>query len=904
MALPLFPASSLAVSPCRDENSDEQVLLPQLPPQPQALLLSIQIYIVPAEKHLFVQGYKPHEYEGRPPTLLRGCLVVRVLKAAKIKHISLSFKGSQRTDWPEGIPPKRNAYLEVNDIISHTWPFYTVENGAPNNGADFYRPLPKNHGDEISHLNLADNTHSPDHLSPPDNNVTLFAANLIKRATSPRGHSPAPSNSGLTPNSSMADLTTVLSALSASEPAKPGYFAPGDYIYNFEQPLAASSPESVDCNFGRVIYHLEATVARMGAFKTNLTARLPVSVVRTPSDTSVEENEPIVIERDWEDQLRYEILVGGKGIVLDTYVPIALRFIPLFGKVALHRIRVSFTENCNYYCHNKSVHRAEPTRKFLLLEHKAQPNKLLLSKSGGMSTDADPDDDDQVLPRELEFQMFVPSTINKKYNFKMHPDTSFENIQCDHWIKIALRISRQDPENPGKRKHFEISIDSPVHIYSLLASHANTLLPAYKASLQPESLPEYTPHSPPPPMSPDVTAIDHSHGVAHLLLSALSGNNGPERHNNFSREARTGSPIEFHHLSSDTNNEEPIERDHRIHLEANLYSPTEQSVLENLGSPQARPLGSRVASPSAPPPMVRRPTVNPPSFDAINDNVDHTLPPVYEKEDPALLPPRTDNRRSLSILNSGVPQSDIASVLGKQLDNLTKSSLNDRKSSLESAGRNSKSSADSSRTSTSLRDPFVKKDIPPLEIPEPRPDPGNLSPSFHARRLSAVADDELDISEAKSVGSVSPGPEFRLPLLWPHRFSHSSDSLADSDCFPLEQTLPLLTLTGTSVSGDANQSTHTLADPGRRPSALWNTSMTDIMGNLSLGTISPNMDGSLFQIRNPRLKKHYQQSHEADQQEEDPKESISDVTLDGSRAKSPLTFAQKVNHNDVETLSS
>ncbi|KAM9887927.1 hypothetical protein OXX69_013196, partial [Metschnikowia pulcherrima] len=116
-----------------------------------------------------------------------------------------------------------------------------------------------------------------------------------------------------------------------------------------------------------------------------------------------------------------------KSVVLDTYLPMSLKFVPLFGKVALHRIRVYITEDCQYYCNNKTVHRTEPTRKYLLLEHKAKKNQSLLSQNGGRA--ATPEPDDEVLPRELEFQMFVPSTVNKKFDYSIHPDTAVDNIQ-------------------------------------------------------------------------------------------------------------------------------------------------------------------------------------------------------------------------------------------------------------------------------------------------------------------------------------------------------------------------------------------------------------------------------------------------------------------------------------------
>jgi hypothetical protein len=48
-------------------------------------------------------------------------------------------------------------------------------------------------------------------------------------------------------------------------------------------------------------------------------------------------------------------------------------------------------------------------------------------------------------------------------------------------VQIVLRISRLDPEDPTgtKRRHFEISIDSPFTVLNCKAIQANTSLPAY-----------------------------------------------------------------------------------------------------------------------------------------------------------------------------------------------------------------------------------------------------------------------------------------------------------------------------------------------------------------------------------------------------------------------------------------
>lgn len=904
---PLFPASSLAFQSGNGVSSD--VLLPQLPEHPLVLTSSLQVYIVPAEKHLFVQGFKPAEFEGLPPTLLRGCVVVRVLKATKLRSISLLFKGIQRTDWPEGIPPKKNLYVETNDIVAHTWPFYQMENQVPNCGADLYVPgKGQQVHEDVSHLNLAELHTSSMQLLAPIDSATSFAASLIKRATSPLSGGSAAHSNSLAPSDSMADLTAVLSTLSLAtmgESLKPGYFAPGDYVYNFEHPLPALSPESTLVNFGKVSYNLETTIARIGTFKSNLTGRIPINVVRIPSENSVEENEPIVIERDWEDQLRYEIVVGSKAIVLDSYVPLVFRFIPLYGKVSLHRIRVYLTESCNYYCHNKTVHREEPVKKFLLLEHKAVKNKSLLLKSGGLTDDVI--ENDEVLPRELEFQLYVPSMINKKYNYSIHPDTSFDNIKCDHWIKISLRISKQDPDIPQKRKHFEILIDSPVHLCSPLAAHCNTLLPAYDT--EPEFLPKYTPNS--PPMSPEVTAINHiHHNPGHLILSALSNIGG----NNSSSSApplRPVTPIEFKHITSSQNNNEPIERDNNVHLEANLYQPEEPEVLDALGSPQAKPF-SPVASPLMLPKSLgsssvrarnnvsQAPSMNPPAFEEVSVPIDQSLPPAYFREDPALSlsplridQPLSEGRSTSGTLSKNIPPvsildqltTSIKSMLSRQLDRRDKSSFSDRDSVKSNPSAHSKKSLDADdKNSLESRNSMRQKESRTSESScrsNERENLQEMQNSDHSQKESDAVklakegesstviphtanillqqtqtigshDDDYDIADIRA--DIDSGAFLRVDPAGNGLSRKSSISLAtlSMNDIPLDQTLPLLSLSSTSV----NDTDRLLFDGNRRPSMM--SSMGDLLDATVFGNDDFNINGSLFMLRNPRIKKHYQ----------------------------------------------
>lgn len=858
---PLFPDASLALSPGRPD--EPSTLLPQLPQLPQILTSTLQVYIVPAEKHLFVQGFKPAEFETRPPTLLRGALVVRVLKPNKIKAINLSFRGIQKTDWPEGIPPRRHFYNETNDLVHHSWPFYQQETHVPGFGADIVVSTGKNGApDDVTHLSLDTsgtsgtngfNTTTSSHLAVPE--LTLFAASLMKMATS--------TTHSLSPVNSFADLSAVLSSLQEKGDTKPGYFPAGDYVYNFEHPIPALSPETVLANFGTVNYYLETTIQRLTTFKSNLSARLPIEVVRIPSDNSVEENEPIIIERDWEDQLRYEIVVASKSVVLDTYLPILLRFIPLFGKVALHRIRIYITEDCNYYCSNKSVHRTEPLHKYLLLEHKAKKNQSLLTKNGGRAQTFDPED--EVLPRELEFQLFVPSTVNKKFDYTIHPDTAVENIQCHHWIKISLRISKQDPQNPEKRKHFEILIDSPIHLFSPLAAHNNTLLPVYTSG--PEYLPEYTQL---PPMSPGVTAIDASNQQTSLLLLAVFGNTRDPSESS----PRPSTPIQFQHISSTMDNLDPIQRENDMHLDANLYLPENEEMLSNIGSPQATafsPVASPVGSPVRNPP---EPSMEPPLFSIMGVTED-TLPPAYEQEtslmnlSPLRLDATTDPSHESSLNTVGIKDklNKLFETRGRKSSS-GKTSLKSNRSSSQStkSHRDSQEGVSTESTDKTEQNPISKtiEGATTLQKPTENGRRSSVSSKHSIKRNhSNIGVPQIDTdATTKSEDQVNDGPSTDITdlgspsaHLTPNSFSRrSSVSLCnyrnnlpnDSD---LDLTLPLLSLSTTR--NDARL----LIDSGRNYDPMG--SMTDIVASHRFDEL--RVPSSLTHFRNPRLNKHYQE---------------------------------------------
>ncbi|KAI9837312.1 MAG: hypothetical protein M1819_000386 [Sarea resinae] len=480
-------------------SSDIASVAPQIASEkPIASGNGIAVSISLAEPVLFLQGFEQNDVHSGKTAMLRGSLHLRVAKTAKIKAVTLNFRGKAITKWPEGIPPRKVDFEEVETIMNHTWPFFNAQFPTAEAG----------HCADVMHA-----------LKGPTTSTTSIGVSSIGSAFDQfaRSASPISGLSGREHKRLSLQLNPSRSFgkddLPPSGPtvAQRGYrtFHPGDYIYNFELPLDSRLPETINVELGTVKYELEALVERSGAFRANLIGTKEVTLIRAPSESSLEQVEPIAISRNWEDQLHYDIVISGKSFPLGTQIPIAFKLTPL-AKVQCHRIKVFVTENIEYFCHNKRVHRMEPTRKVLLFEKRADGpststypgSSIRITAGGGVDYDSresaargeeyinpgctnllgNLDGEYNVGPTEMEFNVQLPSCSDvkdKDKGQKLHWDTTFQNIQVHHWIKIVMRLSKPDPNDSSKRRHFEISIDSPFHILSCRATQANTSLPAY-----------------------------------------------------------------------------------------------------------------------------------------------------------------------------------------------------------------------------------------------------------------------------------------------------------------------------------------------------------------------------------------------------------------------------------------
>ncbi|KAI5812124.1 hypothetical protein BZA77DRAFT_150493 [Pyronema omphalodes] len=479
---PMLRRQRSGTLPARLNHSAD--MLPLEKPQASTTNGSVTMTIRLHSPILFQQGLDPardsdENREGVAPAMLRGQLLIRIMKPTNIKAITLTFKGKAVTKWPEGLPPKRSEFYEEKTIMYHTWPFFNAKFSTAYAGhlADSYIPrdIPAVSGGVKSFLNK----------TPRDSeDKTGFRMQKSKSL------------------SKDDDSTGSIHSK--------GYriFQPGDYIYSFELPIDSNKPETINTEYGTVRYHLEGCIERVNSFgiKSSLYGKREVQVVRVPSDTNMEQSEPIAITRSWDDQLHYDIVISGKAFPLGSTMPMAMKLTPL-QKCRIHRVRCYITEAVEYTAMDGKVHRIIEPKKIPLFDKRpdkpietAYKGTAMRVTAGGGFKNSDfqngPINDpyaeeavsligdlsgQQTAPStELEFDIVLPSCDSKGKN-KIHHNTSYKSILVNHWIKVVIRISKADTDNPERRRFFEITIDSPLHILSCHVTNPNTTLPLYGA---------------------------------------------------------------------------------------------------------------------------------------------------------------------------------------------------------------------------------------------------------------------------------------------------------------------------------------------------------------------------------------------------------------------------------------
>lgn len=87
----------------------------------------------------------------------------------------------------------------------------------------------------------------------------------------------------------------------------------GTYNYPISFQVPIDAPPTIHAEFGSVTYRLKATVVRVGALTPNLVEEVEVTMIATPQEDDLEESENVIVERQWEEQMRYQIALSGKA---------------------------------------------------------------------------------------------------------------------------------------------------------------------------------------------------------------------------------------------------------------------------------------------------------------------------------------------------------------------------------------------------------------------------------------------------------------------------------------------------------------------------------------------------------------------------------------------------------------
>ncbi|KAH8115350.1 hypothetical protein DFH11DRAFT_1588801 [Phellopilus nigrolimitatus] len=335
-------------------------------------------------------------------------------------------------------------------------------------------------------------------------------------------------------------------------------FRKGTYTYPISFAIPADSPPSLVCEFGSVSYRLKATVHRPGTFTHRLTATRDVTLIASPGEDDVDESDNIVVQREWDSQMHYMIVVSGKAFPIGSTIPIHVSFMPL-AKIKIFRISVLLEEKVEYFTQFKRAGtRAESARRFELLSlrypEREGPPVLPLTSDYTNSplhglVDA-PDESEAASslmgpgPWSFQASLQLPKSCSDMHFTNKHKRS---NIAISHILKIIFRVERGDDTfldaKTGQRKHFDIVVQTPIHVLSCRCNPEWTALPRYSClGLDTHSKTHSCPciHTRPgssTTSSPGPSSASHHSSPFHSLFHH---NSDPHMHNSHTGDASPG----------------------------------------------------------------------------------------------------------------------------------------------------------------------------------------------------------------------------------------------------------------------------------------------------------------------------------------------------------------------------
>ncbi|KAJ6491827.1 hypothetical protein C8R47DRAFT_1121999 [Mycena vitilis] len=285
-------------------------------------------------------------------------------------------------------------------------------------------------------------------------------------------------------------------------------FKKGTYTFPISFAIPANAPPTMECPYGTVVWRLKANVHRPGTFASRMSAAREVIVLAAPMEDDTEESESIVVERHWEQQLQYLISISGRSFPIGGVVPVTFTLMPM-AKAKIHRLAIFLEEKVDYYSHFKRLARSDPVIRFQLLSIKHDEKKggpILPLESNHADALANspllaltvPGDDLSQLASEwmgpgpwtFHQELQLPPSCNLIHFTNKNKKS---NMTVTHVLKCVIRVERGDDvaldPKTGKRKLFDIVVQTPVHILSCRCSPQWMSLPQYSTSFEdPESV--------------------------------------------------------------------------------------------------------------------------------------------------------------------------------------------------------------------------------------------------------------------------------------------------------------------------------------------------------------------------------------------------------------------------------
>jgi hypothetical protein len=442
--------------------------------------------------------------------------------------------------------------------------------------------------------------------------------------------------------------------------------------------------------------------------------------------------------------------------------------------------------------------------------------------------------------------------------------------------------------------------------------------------------PQYSTSSP-PPLSPNVVAINYSttaNGSTNSSNTFAESSIGAFRnifhHSNTDSSIDrivSSSPVTFQHINN--RNDEPFERDGDMHLEANLYKPDPETHDPLINGNQAVPYSPNSTPLQRPIHLLRKPSVNPPPFDAdVPPPPLDSLSPAYEDQEYSRPPSRAPDS-SLSPLRIDETDGSSDNIIGfTPLADIstppllhaptplrprtnTPSPLRDGHDATE---HEHDKSSHSNTESSNLPLPSIK-----INLDQSSQDKEDLKESTEESTKESVVlgqqlgsegqnhhdqeHEDTSLKHDETIKNESDITDFPSPIQIPQspitpttrlglsRRSSVSSISSDIDN-PVDQTMPLLSLSTTSVAGleganhyasHLNSSVNSLLfDTGRR---LTSTKIMDLGDSNDY-----HLSNHLSHMRNPRISKDNEENENIDEEANtDSNECSESTSIDSTR---------------------